>query len=436
MAHQKLTKRTVDAVLPPVSGDLFIWDIDLKGFGLRVSAGGVKSYVLQYRMKGKAARRTTLGRHGSPWTPETARREAELRLLKIRQGVDPVEEERLRREEEDRRSVELDKRKREAEALAFDGYVDRFVDLYLKENWPATWPNAQRTLNNVKPAFAGKTITEITRSEVATLLDGYGDRPGARKIVHSLLRKLFNWAADRGDLDASPIASMKAPKAVAARRRVLSPEELVAVWHAAGQLGGLWRPLVRLLICTLQRREEVASLDWSELDMDARLWHLPAERAKNDHAHIVPLNELAIAELTALGPKSKGLVFSTTGTTSASGFSKVKRRLDDLVLANLRGRALQRGDDPDAVELPGWRFHDLRRTGATNLQALGVPVEVTEAILNHISGTTGGIAGVYNLYRYDREKVAALATWSKQLEFLTQAKELSGNVAPVVRYAA
>ncbi|MCK9549764.1 site-specific integrase [Aquamicrobium sp.] len=434
MANQRLTKKVVDAAETPTKNDAFIWDTELKGFGLRITPRGVKSYVLQYRMKGQPARRMTLGGHGNPWTAETARKEAERRLIKIKQGIDPVEEERQKVEHEKRRIAEEERKQREAEALAFDTYADLFVELYLKASWKDTWKSGEGVLKAVKPHFQ-KALPEITRSDVVELLDGYSDRPGMKKLVHSVLRKLFNWAVDRGDLDRSPIDRMKAPKTPPARKRVLSPEEVVALWHACADLGDLWRPFIRLLICTLQRREEVAGLDWSEIDFDTAMWQLPLERAKNDHPHRVPLNALALVELRSLGEKARGLVFTTTGKTPVSGFSKAKKKLDELMLKKLRDRAEQRGEDPEEIMLAPWRLHDLRRTGATNLQALGVPVEVTEAILNHISGTTSGIAGVYNLYKYEDEKRRALLTWSEQLTRLVSKNDGARNVVPFVRYA-
>ncbi|WP_449473007.1 tyrosine-type recombinase/integrase [Sphingobium chungangianum] len=441
MVNLRLTKTSVDAIPMPVGKDSFVWDTELKGYGVRTTPKGVKSFVLQYRMKGKAARRLTIGGFGNPWTVETARKEAERRLIKIRQGIDPIEEERRQRAEERRRAdeeaqriVEDARQKADAEAFAFSAYVETFVDLYLKTNWRDSWKTAAGILRAAKPHF-DKSVRDITRTDIVQHLDRYNDRPAMKKLVHSTFRKLLNWAEDRGDIDRSPIDRMKAPKPVPARRRVLSPEELIAVWHASAQLAPLWRRYIRLLICTLARREEVAGLDRSEIDMAEAMWELPAERAKNDQTHRIPLNALAMAELreTVIKGVTKGLIFTTTGDTGVSGFSKMKRALDEHMLAILRGRAAKRGEDPELVELRPWRLHDLRRTGTTNLQALGVPVEVTEAILNHISGTTAGVAGVYNLYRYDAEKRAALDKWSKQLWSLVGKEAASAEAAGSIR---
>ncbi|MCP1469685.1 integrase [Sphingobium sp. OAS761] len=422
MAQGKISKRAVDEATANPKRDTFIWDSVLKGFGLRVTKSGVKSYVIQYRVDGGPTRRTTIGMHGSPWTPGEARAFAEEFLYRVKQGCDPVQE-----------KVEA---KKAAEELAFDAYVDRFDELYLKTHWKGTRQRTESILRQVKPHFKNRPLTAIRRKDVSELLDGYVDRPAQRKLIHSVLRKLFNWAVDEGDLEVSPIAGMKAPKAVPSRKRVLSPEELVCLWLASGELSDIFRPIVRLLILTLQRRDEVASLNWSELDLENAIWELPAERAKNGEEHRVPLSQLAVAELDRLKGKRSGIVFTTTGITAASGFSKSKRALDKRMLEIMRERAEKRGEDPDEVIFTPWRYHDLRRTGATNLQALGVPVEVTEAVLNHISGTRGGIAGVYNRFRYEAEKQKALETWCAQLQHMIAARTSIENVVPFVRYAA
>ncbi|HQS96098.1 MAG TPA: site-specific integrase, partial [Novosphingobium sp.] len=363
---------------------------------------GVKSYVLQYRVGGGAARRKTIGIHGSPWTTQTARKEAERLLMVVKQGVDPVEEQR--------------EAQRKEKTLNFTAYCDQFVELYLQPHWPDTWPEAMRTLENVvKPRWGKRSLLSLKRSDMVKLMDDYADRPGRKKYVHSLLRKLFNWAVDREDIMVSPLAGMKAPKSAASRRRVLGQEELICLWLACEKVGWPWGPYCRLLILTMQRRQEVAEMDWSEIDLEAKVWTLPADRAKNDEAHIVPLTDLVVDQLKALGPKASGLVFTTTGKTAVSGFSKAKRALDDEMQSIMHKRQVEREGGHEPVGIPEWRLHDIRRTGATNLQALGIPIEVTEAVLNHISGTRSGVAGIYNRHRYDIEKRSALTLWDAHL---------------------
>ena len=405
MSNRPITLRTIDAIKPCPAGDVYTWDPNLRGFGLRVTPKGVKSYVLQYRVNGGPSRRKTIGIHGSPWTTLTARKEAERLLMIVRQGIDPVEAQR--------------EAKRKEKALNVSAYCDFFVDLYLQPHWPDTWPEAMRTLENVvKPRWGKRSLMSLKRADMVKLMDDYADRPGRKKYVHSLLRKMFNWAVDREDIDVSPLAGMKAPKAVPSRRRVLGQEELVCLWKACDQVGWPWGPYVRLLILTMQRRQEVAEMDWSEIDLVAKTWTLPAERAKNGEAHIVPLANLAIDQLKAMQPKARGLVFTTTGKTAVSGFSKAKRTLDTEMIAIMKERQRTGTGGVTVVSIAEWRLHDIRRTGATNLQALGIPIEVTEAVLNHISGTRAGVAGIYNRYKYEPEKRAALDAWDQRLQKL------------------
>jgi integrase len=407
MSNRSITLRTIDAIKPCPTGDVYTWDTYLRGFGVRVTPKGVKSYVLQYRVSGGPSRRKTIGMHGSPWTIQTARKEAERLLMIVRQGIDPVEAQR--------------EAKRKEKALNFSAYCDMFVDLYLQPHWPDTWPEAMRTLENVaKPRWGKRSLLSLKRADMVKLMDDYSDRPARKKYVHSLLRKLFNWAVDREDIQVSPLHGMKAPKAVASRRRVLGQEELVCLWLACERAGWPWGPYVRLLILTMQRRQEVAEMDWSEIDLEAATWILPAERAKNGEAHIVPLTGLAIDQLKALFPKAQGLVFTTTGRTPVSGFSKAKTTLDNEMKKIMAERQQARGGESVPIFVPEWRLHDIRRTGATNLQALGIPIEVTEAVLNHISGTRAGVAGIYNRYKYEPEKRNALARWDLHLTSLTQ----------------
>ena len=405
MPNQSITLRTIQSVTPDPHRDIYVWDPRLKGFGLRITPRGAQSFVFQYRVDGGPARRKTIGPVGSPWTPATARKEAERLLVQVYQGIDPVEAKR--------------EAKRKKETLNFRTYSERFVELYLKPNWRGTWGSAQSTINNVFiPSWGNRPVHEITRADIVKVLDEYSDRPARRKEIHSLLRKFFNWATDRQDIDFSPLAGMKAPKAVPSRRRVLSDDEVVALWRATENSGWPWGPFVRMLILTMQRRQEVAEMDWSEIDLNARRWTLPADRAKNDQEHVIPLTSLALAELQLLGPKRKGLVFTTTGTTPVSGFFKGRAALHKDMIAYLKAKQVEEGGDPAEVEVPNWRLHDIRRTGATHLQSLRVPVEVTESVLNHISGTRAGVAGIYNRYRYDDEKRTALDAWDAKLQSL------------------
>lgn len=437
MARLKITLTNVKAAPVPVQGDTYYWDTSLRGFGLRVTPRGVRSYVLQYRLPGRPARRMTIGIHGSPWTPEKARGRAEQILMDVKRGDDPVHAAK--------------RRAREAVDLEFGRYVETFTESYLKIEWKDAWADAKRQLElHVIPHLKGRPLPEIEKSEVAKVIQRLLDRPALARNTHATLRKLFAWAVDQGDLAASPIPS--APSAVKARKRVLTPDEVVAIWQASFKLDRPMGQFVRTLFATLQRRSEVAELPWSELSQFNGLWHQRGERVKNDEDHLVPLNSLALAALAdiaagpMLGPGEpkpwprKGFVFTTTTTTPISGFSKVKAKLDREMLPILQKLADKRadalGEARELVFVAPWRFHDIRRTGTTQMQALGVPIEVTEKVINHKSGETAGIRGVYNLHAYTDEKRKALDAWGAYLEKLIADADKGSNVVPLNDKAA
>lgn len=413
MATGKITKRSVDALKQGAGSD-FLWDDELKGFGVRITANGVRSYVFAYRMGGREApkRRYTIGRHGSPWTPSTARDEAARLSMLVKQGVDPVSADKERR--------------RQAVDLAFRAYGDRFLDLYVKREAAASYTFAEGALRlHAYPVLASKPLPTITRADMVSLFDGMPDKAALRRNVHAVLRRLFRWAVSRGDIMRSPLEGMEVPPAAPARDRVLSDSELVQVWSGAATLSYPFGPLFQLLIATGQRREEVAALDWGELDRKSATWVLPAARAKNGQAHVVPLNALAVQLLDAVTARAnsadsadrsvepkwpaKGLVLTTNGKTAVSGFSKAKARLD---------AAIGKAAADRRPSMSAWRVHDLRRTLATGLQRLGVRFEVTEAVLNHVSGSRSGVAGVYQRHDWAAEKRAALDAWGGHVESL------------------
>ncbi len=396
MPKFKINKRNVDAVAQGAS-DIFYWDKELTGFGLKVTKNGSKSYVVQYRMGGRGApvRRYTIGKHGAPWTPDLARKRAQELLIAVKSGIDPSEREQIER--------------RKANELAFDRYAQEFVERYAKSNQPKSWSQAESVLRvNAIPTFKSKPLNKITRRDVSALLESVSEtRPPTARYLHATLRKLFRWAVGRGDLEISPMSNMEAPAPPVSRDRVLDDCELRALWLASKELTFPFGPLTRLLIATGQRRSEVSAICWSQLDLEGGNWTIPADLAKNGVAHIVPLNHLAIRELLELRSlQINDMIFSRTGSTPPSGWSKAKRRLDHR-LSNLV-------DEP----VSHWRLHDIRRTFATGMQRLGVRHEVTEALLNHVSGAKSGIVGVYQRYDWAPEKQAALEAWSNALDHL------------------
>jgi integrase len=201
---------------------------------------------------------------------------------------------------------------------------------------------------------------------------------------------------------------------------VLADAELATLWTAAGKLGAPWPGVIRLMLLTGQRRGEVAGMRWAEVDLDAGLWALPGERTKNGRSHTVPLAPAAVDLLRGLN-KRKGavLVFEGARRTVPSGFGKVAVALST---------ALAVAEKDEGRKPVPFVLHDLRRSVATGFQRLGIRLEVTEAMLNHVSGSRSGIVGVYQRHGWEREKAAAAEAWASHLMAAVAGAEAAGNV--------
>jgi len=236
----------------------------------------------------------------------------------------------------------------------------------------------------------------------------------ARKL-HAALSKMFSWLLQHRRVDLNPCASVHRPAGPSKRDRVLTDAELVLMWKACDSLPRPFGPCFRLLLLTACRRNEVSGMRRSEMDIDGvGVWTLPGERTKNKLVHLVPLSPLALDILNGMRSNSEiDLVFSTTGVTAISGWSKVKKTLDAAMLKIARQEAVEAGRNPAEVKLKPWRLHDLRRTAATGQARIGVQPHVIEATLNHISGPSkASVAGLYNRHSYLDEKSAALTRWA------------------------
>ena len=414
MATGRITKRSVEAVaLPTGSGRNYLWDEQLKGFGVMVTPTGSRSYLVQYRIGGRGSptRRYTIGKHGSPWTADKARERAIDVLEQVRKRIDPVDAERA--------SIEAARNtKSDAERLAFSVYADDFIKRHAEARKLRSVEDIRSVFRrDLKPHFGTKPISAIRRTDIQTCLDKIGERSGsAANKAHKWLRKMLAVAVNRGDLATSPMEAMPAPHQEGKRQRVLRGNELVLVWSAADDLGAPWTSFVRLLLLCGQRLREVAGMKWEELDLDAGTWVIPGARTKNKRDHLVPLPDTAVAMIEAMRPekpKRKGPVFTTNGKTPISGFSKLKRALDAKIENAI---AKDKAIEPGTME--PWVFHDLRRSVGTGCQSLGFPIEHTEAVLNHVSGKRGGLAAIYQLHDYKAEKTAALNAWARHVQAL------------------
>jgi integrase len=367
----------------------------LTGLYLVVQPTGAKSWAVRYRHGGKP-RKLTLGAYPAIELGD-AREAAKEALQAVAKGKDPATQKKADREEA------------RAGRNLFENVVAEFLERHAKGK--RTYSEIKRMFDHdVIPAWKGRRVQEITRRDVIELMDGLTDRGVGTMTnrVFSIIRKLFNWAVSRDIVTGSPCVGMRPPAQEASRDRVLSNDEIQRFWKATGAAGYPFGPLFRLLLITGQRLSEVAEVPWAEIDLEKRVWSLPKERTKNGRAHEVPLSDLAIETIECL-PRIAGtrrLLFTTTGDTPVSGFSRAKKNLDTAMTA-----------DAD------WILHDLRRTVATGLQRLAIPPHVTEAVLNHKSGVIKGVAAVYSRYEYSEEKRSALDAWARRLREIVEGRK-------------
>ena len=403
MPTKKLTDLFVERAPVPARGRIEYFDAAFSGLALRVTDKGRKSWSLFYRFNGRL-RRFTIGAYPAI-KPAQARREAITALERVRQGIDPAEEKRTRRNTPS------------PEVETFGDLVGDYLERHLKTNSAAvTYKEAKRDLEcNVLPKWHSRPIASITRREVIDLIDGIVARGVGIQANRTLarLRALFNWAVEKDRISASPAERMKLPTKERARDRALTDDEIRWFWQACCEIGWPFGPLFKLLLLTAQRRDEVAGIRWSEVDLDRRIWTLPRQRAKSDRVHEVQLPDAAVDVLRSLprivsgGNEQDGLVFTTTGRTAVSGFGNVKRRLD-VIMAETHRRSMGLSEH---TKIPDWRLHDLRRTAATGMARLNFPPHVVDKVLNHVSGTIRGVAAVYNRFEYLEERRAALEAW-------------------------
>ncbi len=278
-----------------------------------------------------------------------------------------------------------------------------------------------------------RPITDIMPDEVSAAIRAIVKR-GASYQAHNAfgyLRGLFNWAIGTGEygLTASPVERLQPAKLIGkreARSRILAADELCGVWNAADKMGYPYGPLIRLLILTGQREREVAEMSWSEIDVDKKLWTIPAVRMKSDRAHEVPLAPEALKLLKALPRwKKADFVFTTTdGEKPVNGFSKAKTRLDKAVaVARAKARTGKDDVEPEKEDfLPAWVLHDLRRTMRTHLSALPVEDMVRELVIAHAKT---GLHKVYDQHVYQDEKRHCLDLYEKRLKGIVEEGRLA-----------
>ena len=399
--NRKITKTVVDAA-DFRERNVFVWDTEIRGFGLKVTPGGKKMYVLQYRMGGRGhpTRRYTIGPHG-PLTPDQARNMALELRAKVAKGIDPGKE-----------RVRIHRQALSSGANTFG----RLAETYIKRECPRLARGldvASVIHREILPHWSDVPVMELRKRDAIALTDHLIDagKPAAALKLYEVIKRIGNWLVERDELEVSPFANMKPPAKRTIRDRSLKDHEIAAIWSVCGEIGYPFGPVLRLLLLSGQRRNEVAEMRWGELDLDNREWLIPGERSKNSKPHLIPLSDQVLEIIDSLPHFGGPFVFSgTDGRRPVSGFSKVKHRIDHLSGVN------------------AWRLHDLRRTVRTGMAALRVPETVSEKVLNHQPDV---LARTYNVHTYDAEKREALERWAHHvMDVVTQP---SANVVPMNR---
>jgi integrase len=416
---KRLTKMTLEQ-RPPSSGRIEVRDTD-SPLIFRLTSQNTRSLCVRTRLGGTGhPQRFTFEKAVTVENLPEARQWAYQTVDACRAGNDP----RQTKERLDVAAVQEAERDERLKCKhVFKDYLDRRVR---REKQNRTADEVERNFQvYVTPRWGERPITEIDRKDVNDLLNDVFDRKvefegrtyGGQVAADHLLARLracFNWYALQDGKFISPVVPGMARTSPRARMRsrVLSDEEIRALWPLLAK-HGTFGALVKTLVLTAQRRDEVADMTRREIGADG-LWTIPASRYKSKRANVVPLSKKALAVIEAQDSiDDSDLVFTTTGETGFSGFSKCKARLDADLLTALQEAATKRGEDPAQVILPEWRLHDLRRTAKTLMIRAGVRPDISERVLGHV---IPGVEGIYDHHDYILEKRAALESLVTMIE--------------------
>jgi integrase len=407
-----LTTKAIEAAKPGETRRE-IPDPALSGLYLIVQPSGAKSWALRYRHGGKP-RKLTLGKWPLMGLAD-ARAAAADAVGAVEAGSDPSAAKKATKAA--RLGAQLSER--DKIKTLFEQYAARHLSK-LKSG-----ETARRELDRHVVAIWGeRDVHDISRRDVVDLLDSIADsgRAVTANRLRAYLSGFFNWCVQRDIIEHSPTAGVKNVAREKSRERVLTDTEIRWFWAACNRAGQPWGHLGKMLLLTGQRLGEVVKMTDREVAGD--LWHLSGDRTKNGRAHDVPLTDAALDVLGAVQriKDDAGYVFTSRGTSPLIDFYRGRNHILELMAE------IAREERGEAVEIPHWTFHDLRRTAATNMARLGIALRVTEAVLNHVSGSGGGIVGVYQRHDYADEKREALQAWA---QFVTGLVE--GTPSNVVR---
>jgi integrase len=427
--------------------DRLVFDDAQRGLAVRVTASGGRTYLCQYTLHGQKWR-FPLGAC-SALSLANAREAAAVVMGDVAKGRNPVADRKA--------EAAAARAKRARDRLTLRALIEDWNRLHLAERRPRYATEAVRALHYAFADALDDPAEGLERAAVVRSLDALARRRARRDWTASRPkgtamtgrtaaygRAAFGWAIKRGMVHTNPFAALPVSKGIAKRERVLTDDEIREIWQASGEAAAPYGSIVQMLILTGQRRGEVAGMTWREISEDLSTWTMPGERTKNGVPHVVPLSGAARDLLRGLLPegaaeatcamaerRARGtLVLPGLLGTPFAGWSKAKIALDKAIV-DARTEAIPAGTSRTPI-VP-WSVHDLRRTFATGLQRLGIRLEVTEAVLNHISGSRAGIAGVYQRHDWAAEKRAALDAWAAHVLAVVEGRMAAPNVVALVR---
>lgn len=380
MPTTTITDKFCERVRPPESGRIEFFDVRLAGFSLRLTDKGGKTFSVLYRVN-NIKRRLTLGPYNGPGSLKAARDRARLALAAAGEGRDPAAE--------------------KAQGLRSDDTVGHVVESYWTRHLSKLkdGQKAKRILDQeVISRWRYRRIGHITRRDIIELVDEVADRgtPGHADKVRAWIHAFLNWCLSRDLLEYNPATALRRPHTPQIRSRVLGDDEIRAIWIAAEALSFPFGPLIQLLLLTGQRRGEVRTMRWEDLDLGERVWTLPD--TKGGRPHVVPLPERACAILHGL-PHLGRYLFTTRRDRPVSGFSRAKTRIDK------------------RSGVSNWILHDARRTVRTALSRLGFEKHICDRVLGH---ATPDVSRHYDHWTYMPQKRAALEAWERDLTRIIQ----------------
>jgi integrase len=369
-----LTDRTIRSLQSPQTGKRrIVWDALIPGFGVRVTDRGVKTFVLVVRYPGsRSPAPRSLGTYGSI-SLEAARIKARSWLELIASGIDPTQH-AIRKQRETFQHISAEYFLRKA-----------------KDHRSRSWAEAA-IARLVYPTFGPRPIETINRSDIVRLLDRIEDERGPVMASRTLgiINRVMNFHASRSDDFRSPIVKGMGRGTEQARSRVLTDDELRAIWKATADYP-VYGALLRFILLTATRRNEAGQMKWAEVQPD-RTWIIPAARYKTNLDHVIPLSELA---LSVLPDRNGEFVFSKNGREAIGGYGRHKQAIDE------------------ASGVSGWVVHDLRRSARSLMSRAGVPSDHAERCLGHV---IPGVRGVYDRHEYLDEKAKAFEALATQVQ--------------------